>query len=86
MIGVAVAFCVGWSVGAKVGTEGVHEVLAAAKTVKESEEFDALVAIARVHGAEVLVRLSKMVSGEIAMPEPVDLLDRVKRLKARQRA
>ena len=79
-MGMAVAFGVGWSLGARLGTEGFHEIADAAKAVRATEEYDALVAIARSHGADVLMRMSKLVSGEVAMPEPVDLLARVKRM------
>lgn len=79
-MGVLLAFFVGWAVGAKAGPKGFDEVGAALKTVKDSEEFEALLAIARTHLASTLHELSKLVSGETPVPEPTDLLDRVQRL------
>ncbi|MGB8652661.1 MAG: hypothetical protein WCD35_18585 [Mycobacteriales bacterium] len=79
-MGVLLAFFVGWTAGAKAGSKGFDEVVDALKTVKESEEFAALVAIARTQLAGSLRELSKLVSGERPAPDPVDLLDRVQRL------
>ena len=79
-MGVLLAFFVGWIAGAKAGAEGFREVMDAAKTVKDSEEFGALVAVARTHAAKALEEVGKLVSGETPMPEPVDLLQRVQQL------
>lgn len=79
-MGALFAFFVGWAVGAKAGPKGYQEVLDAAKTVKESEEFGAFLAIARTHLAASLHELSTMVSGESPRPDPADLMERVTRL------
>lgn len=79
-MGVLLAFFVGWTVGAKAGAQGFQEVLDAVRTVKDSEEFEALVAIARSQVSGALHELSKLVSGDTPTPTPVDLLERVQRL------
>lgn len=79
-MGVLFAFFVGWAAGAKAGPKGFQEVTEAVKTVKDSEEFEALVAISRHHVATAFRELSKLLSGETAVPDPIDLLSRVQRL------
>ena len=79
-MGVLFAFFVGWGLGAKAGPKGFEEVVDALKAVKESEEFDALIAISRMHLAAALAEVGKLVSGETPLPEPVDLLEKVQRL------
>lgn len=79
-MGVLLAFFVGWAAGAKSGPKGFQEFAEAVKTVKESEEFGAFLAISRTHAASALHELSKLLSGETPAPDPVDLLDRVQRL------
>jgi len=79
-VGVLLAFAVGWGVGARAGPAGFDEVVEALQTVRRSEEFEALAAVARAHLATALSELGKLVSGETALPEPVDLLARVQRL------
>jgi len=79
-MGVLLAFFVGWTVGAKAGPKGFEEVVDALRTVRDSEEFAALVVITRAHAASALGGLSRLVSGETPMPEPADLLGRVQRL------
>jgi len=71
---------VGWSVGAKAGVKGFDEVVDAMRTVKESEEFAALVMVARSHAAAAIQEVGKLMSGETALPESTDLLERVQRL------
>jgi hypothetical protein len=79
-MGVLLAFFVGWSVGAKAGARGFEEVVDAMRTVKDSEEFAALVMVARSHAAAALQEVGKLMSGETALPESADLLERVQRL------
>ena len=83
-MGVVLAFLVGWTVGAKAGPTGFEEVSAAVRTVKDSEEFEALLAITRTHVARALREVSKLVSGETPAPAPADLLERVQRLTDRR--
>jgi hypothetical protein len=82
-MGVLVAFFVGWAVGAKAGPKGFQEVVDAARTVKDSEEFGALLSISRQHAAGALQELGKLLSGESSAPHPGDLLERVQRLTSR---
>ena len=79
-MGVLLAFFVGWAAGSKSGPKGFQEFSEAVKTVKESEEFAAFLALSRTHAASALHELSKLLSGETAAPNPVELLDRVQRL------
>jgi len=81
-MGVLLAFLVGWAAGAKAGAKGFREVTEAVRTVKDSDEFAALVAITREHVASSLREMSKLVSGETSLPEPTDLLERVQRMTA----
>lgn len=83
-MGVLLSFLVGWSVGARMGAKGYAEVIDAAKAVKDSEEFDALVALTRTHVAATFHELSKLVSGATPLPEPLDVLERVQRLTSRR--
>lgn len=85
-MGVLLAFFVGWTVGAKAGAKGFNEVVDACRTVKDSEEFEALVAITRSHAANALAEVSKLLSGETSVPAPADLLERVQRLAATGRS
>jgi hypothetical protein len=79
-MGVLLAFFVGWATGARAGAKGFQEVVDAVRTVKESEEFEALVAISRAHLSNAMHEVGKLVSGETAAPNPVDLLERVQRM------
>jgi hypothetical protein len=83
-MGVLLAFLVGWSVGAKAGPSGFEDVVEAAKAVRASQEFSALLAVVRTHTADSLAALGKVVSGETPMPEAGDLLAQVQRLAARR--
>jgi hypothetical protein len=76
-MGILLAFLVGWAAGAKAGPSGFEELVTAARTVKDSEEFAALLTIGRTHLANSLQGLSKLVSGETALPQPLDQLDPV---------
>ncbi len=83
-MGVLFAFFVGWSVGAKAGSQGFQEVADAVKTVKDSEEFASLLAITRTHVSSALHELSKLMSGETPLPDPVNLLERVQQLTSQR--
>lgn len=78
-MGVLLSFFVGWAVGAKAGPKGYQEVVDAARTVRQSEEFTALVDISRRHLSTALHELSRMVSTS-PDAEPEDLLTRVRRM------
>lgn len=80
-MGIVLAFLVGWTAGTQAGPKGYTEVVAALKSVRESEEFAALLEISRHHLSTALREVSKMISGEIAAPAPIDLLERVQRMK-----
>ena len=84
-MGVLLAFFVGWSVGAKAGAEGFDDVIDAMRRVKDSEEFAALVMVARSHAAATLQQVGRLMSGETPMPDSTDLLERVQRLTGMSR-
>lgn len=83
-MGILLAFFVGWAAGAKAGHKGFAEVVDAAKTVRDSEEFASLVSIARSHLSASLSELGKLTSGEASMPDTRDLLARVQRMTSQR--
>lgn len=83
-MGAFVAFLLGWAVGAKAGPSGFDEVVAAAKAVRQSEEFAALLSVTRSHVSSTLGELSRLTSGETPLPDASDLLAQVQRLTARR--
>lgn len=83
-MGVLLAFFVGWAAGAKAGAAGFRDVADAVRTVRESDEFDALVAITRSHVSSAMEQLSKLVSGESPMPESTEVLDWVQRMTSQR--
>ena len=76
-LGLLTAFGVGYVMAAQGGKEGVSEVVAAAKAVRDSDEFAFLIKAVRSHAAEVLQELSKRLSGDSTTPLSIStLLDR----------
>ena len=82
-MGILLAFVVGWAVGAKAGPAEFEEVVAAAKTVRDSEEFTALLAVVRQHVGSSLGALGKVVTGETPLPELSSVVEQVQRLTVR---
>lgn len=78
-MGALLGFLVGWTVGARAGPAQYKEVVDAARAVRQSEEFSALLGITRSHLASALGELSRLVAGTSAA-EPGDLVNRVRQM------
>jgi hypothetical protein len=80
-------FAAGYALGGKAGNQGFDEMLAAAREVFHSKEFQALVAAGRSHAGATFRQLGDLVEGGDAAPPAMDnVLDMVKALVERQRA
>ena len=64
---ILLAFFIGYAVGAKAGSESLNEVLAAAREVRQTDEFAGLVDALRSHVAATLHLLADALSKQ---PEP----------------
>jgi hypothetical protein len=73
-LGLLTAFGVGYLMAAQGGKEGVSEVVAAAKAVRESDEFAFFMKAVRSHTAEVFQELSKRISGDSSAPLSITTL------------
>ncbi len=58
-MGLILAFIVGYFIGARDGSEGLDEVIEAAKAVASSQEFEDLVLVARAHASHVLQEVGR---------------------------
>jgi hypothetical protein len=80
-------FAAGYALGAKGGNQGFDDLVATAREVLRSREFQSLVAAARSHAGATLRQLGDLVEGGEAAPPAMDnVLDMVKALVDRQRA
>ncbi len=80
-MGVLLAFAVGYFAGGRAGGEGLDEVIAALKAVKDSEEVGDLLAALRSHAGFALQELGKRLSTEPDQPISIqDVLSRVRSL------
>ena len=78
-MGALLAFTVGYVVGARAGTEGLEEVMASIRTLRDSEEFEALVSAMRSYLSHTLQELGGLVAPESQRPHTVtDLLSRLR--------
>ena len=78
-MGVLLAFAVGYVVGARAGSERYQEVADAVTAVRDSSEFQALVAALRSHAGFVLTELGQRLSPGAEDPLTVqDVLARVR--------
>ncbi|HSV39457.1 MAG TPA: hypothetical protein VLI04_11930 [Nocardioidaceae bacterium] len=55
------AFYFGWTMGSRTGPEGMEELNQAVASLKDSEEFEALVMALRKHAASIIVDVAKVV-------------------------
>jgi hypothetical protein len=80
------AFLIGWAAGAKGGEQGFQDVLEAARELRRSEEFRALLDALRAHLAGTLRALADVLSE----PEPSlnvrSLVERATRLQGSARS
>ncbi len=75
------AFYFGWSMGARNGRKGVEEVSAALTSLRESEEFGALMSALRGHLGSTLHQTADWLQSPDAAPLGVpDVLARVREL------
>ncbi len=58
-MGLVLAFIVGYFIGARDGSQGLDEVIEAAKTVAASQEFEDLVLVVRAHAGHVLQEVGR---------------------------
>ena len=58
-MGLVLAFIVGYFIGARDGSEGLEEVIDAAKAVAASQEFEDLVQVLRTHAGHVLQEVGR---------------------------
>jgi hypothetical protein len=83
---ITLAFLIGYFAGAKAGGRGLDDVISAAKAVRESEEFSALLDALRAHAASALYELARALgappdSSPTDSAEPAEsVVDRVRKL------
>ena len=83
-MGIVLAFAFGYFVGANAGKEGYQDVIEALHAVRDSDEFNALVAALRSHAAASLKQLGALIEQGDGEPlVPGRLLDRVRDLMER---
>ena len=87
-MGLLLVFAVGYVMGSRAAGETLEEVVDAANSIRESDEFKGLLIAVRAHAAHSLRGLATIVdrSGEPpAEPEaPIDLLERVRLIVGRR--
>lgn len=72
------AFYFGWSMGARSGAHGMEELNAALVSLRESEEFAALIVALRAHAAFIIREIAERVEGADGSPMGMpDVLARV---------
>jgi hypothetical protein len=71
------AFAIGWAVGAKGGEQGFREVVEAARDLRRSEEFAALVDALRRHLAGTLKALAEALGDPTRPLTPEAVLERL---------
>jgi type II secretory pathway pseudopilin PulG len=78
-VGILAAFAVGYAFGAKAGVEGLEEVVASIKALRDSQEFEALVSATRSYLSHALQSLGESLAPESQRPQTVtDLLGRLR--------
>jgi hypothetical protein len=78
-MGILMAFAVGYFAGGRAGGEGLDEVIAALKAVKDSEEVEALLAALRAHAGFALQELGKRLSAQ--PDQPINMREALSRLR-----
>ena len=73
-----IAFYFGWSMGARSGSQGIDELNAALVSLKESDEFAAVVVALRKHAAHIIREVANRVDDSSGSPLGMpDVLARV---------
>jgi hypothetical protein len=78
-MGILMAFAVGYFAGGRAGGEGLDEVMAALKAVKESDEVEALLAALRAHAGFAFQELGKWLSAQ--PDQPINMHEALSRLR-----
>jgi hypothetical protein len=79
-MGILLAFAVGYTFGAKSGSEGFDEIVKSLKEINQSEEFHGLLKALRTHASHALRELSDMLKDEDASFKIPDLVERARHL------
>jgi hypothetical protein len=83
-MGIVLAFAVGYVVGANAGQEGYQDVVDAVRSLRESDEFRALLSALRSHASAALRQVGDLVDQDQGEPfDPSKILDRVRDLMDR---
>lgn len=77
------AFAVGWAVGARAGESGFREVVDAARELRRSEEFRALIDVMRSHMASGLRAFADVLADREVPITPDSVVERVLRVMGR---
>lgn len=77
------AFALGWAAGARGGEQGFREVVDAARELRRSEEFRALVDALRLHLAATLRTVAELLATDPGPATPETVVERVVRLSGR---
>lgn len=80
-MGTLFGFIVGYVLGARAGSQRFDEVVGAARAVRDSEEFKALLQVARIHAVGTVT----MVSDRLAATDEHSAEDLIARAEARAR-
>lgn len=80
-MGVVLALLVGYGIGAKAGGEGFDELVAACRTIRQSEEFGAAVKAFRSHAKHALREMAEVLSEDEKF-EFGNLVDRVRSMSS----
>lgn len=76
-MGLLLAVAVGYALGARAGHRGFDELVASIKTIRDSEEFHAMLAAARSHAGHVLQEAADLLGHKAGAPILEDLVPRV---------
>lgn len=80
-------FAAGWALGAKTGNQGFDDVIATAKGIFSSKEFQDFLAAVRSHAAFTLREMGDLIDTEVEDKTPSgDLVDFVRALVERRDA
>jgi uncharacterized protein YbjT (DUF2867 family) len=83
-VGLILAFIAGFFLGGRAGSQGLDDVIAAARAVADSEEVEALLGAVRSHASHTLTELARRLDGTEGEPiSMTDLMDRARNLVGR---
>jgi hypothetical protein len=83
-MGLIMAFVAGFFLGGRAGTEGLDEILEAARAVADSQEFEGLLNAVRSHASHVLIDLGQRLEADSEEPISMStILERARGLVGR---